>query len=297
MRQRILARLAVGTMALGGLLAGVALTPRPAPAQVLSGFDVYRTNCDGCHELYDPEDPKRTRKEWETIMNRMVKQRGATLTTQEFSAVLNYLDSFNRPRREIQWVEVPAKSHKAVLNPADDGKLPADWVDLTLGADAQVPWAVQGNAMAKTAFLTPLKAAPEGQFPALIDNTGLVQNGSATVRVQMISGKGAIGAGLLFGFRNPQSFYGVRVSPRDIVLYQVQGGERALLARATSSLPLKQWQTLGVDVTGTEVKVLLNGKPVPELTRQLASYKGGRMGIHTQGDTAALFDAWQVTVK
>jgi hypothetical protein len=297
MSRRIFVRLAVSAVALGGLLMGAALTPRPAPAQVLSGFDVYRTNCDGCHELYDPEDPKHTRKEWETIMNRMVKQRGATLSTAEFTAVLNYLDSFNRPRREIQWVEVPAKSHKAVLSPADDGKLPADWVDLTLGADVQVPWAVQANVMAKTAYLTPLKGAPEGQFPALIDNTGLVQNGSASVRLQMISGKGALGAGVLFGFRNPQSFYGVRVSQRDIVLYQVQGGERALVARATSSLPLKQWQSLGVDVNGTEVKVLLNGKPVPELTRQLAAYKGGRFGLHTQGDTAALFDAWQVTVK
>jgi hypothetical protein len=113
----------------------------------------------------------------------------------------------------------------------------------------------------------------------------------------MISGKGALGAGLIFGFRNPQAFFGVRISPRDVVLYQVKGGERALLARASSSVPLKQWQTLGVDVNGSEVKVLLNGKPVPALTRQLPGYQGGRFGLHTQGDTAALFDAWQVTVK
>jgi hypothetical protein len=297
MRRRFFARLAAGGIALGGLAAGALLSPRPAPAQVLSGFDVYRSNCGGCHDLYDPEDPKRTRKEWEEILNRMVKQRGATLNKQEFAAVLNYLDSFNRPRREIQWVEVPAKSHKAVLNPADDGKLPPEWVDITVGADVVVPWGIQGNPAAKTAYLAPLKTAGEGLFPVLVDNSGIVTDGSASVRLQMVSGKGSLGAGVVFGFRNPQSFYGLRVSPRDIVLYQVQSGERSLLARAAMSVPLKQWHTLGVSITGKEVTVTLNGKPVPGLKRQLDSYRGGRMGIHTQGDTAALFDQWQVTVK
>ena len=218
MSRRILARAAAGAAVVAGIAAGALLAPRPAPAQVLSGFDVYRSNCDGCHELYDPEDPKRTRAQWEVIMNRMVKQRGATLTTQEFSAVLNYLDSFNRPRREIHWLDTPAKSHKATFTPADDGKQPADWVDLTFGSDQPVPWAVQGNAAAKTGYLSPLKAAAEGQYPALIDNTGVVQNGSATVKAQILSGKGAVGAGLVFGYRNPQSFFGVRISPRDVVL-------------------------------------------------------------------------------
>jgi hypothetical protein len=297
MSRRIDARLAIGALTAVGLVASALVAPRPAPAQVLSGFDVYRSNCDGCHELYDPEDPKRTRAQWEVIMNRMVKQRGATLTTQEFSAVLNYLDSFNRPRREIHWVDSPAKSHKAVLTPADAGKLPADWVDLTFGSDVSVPWAVQANAAAKTGYLAPLKAAPEGQYPALIDNTGLVQDGAASVKAQILSGKGAVGAGMVFGFRNPQSFFGVRFSPRDVVLYQVQAGDRSLLARAPLALAQKQWHTLGVALSGKEVQVTVNGKPVPTLTRQLENYQGGRFGLHTQGDTAALFDAYQVTVK
>jgi hypothetical protein len=295
MRQPI--GITAGAFALGTLLIGVALAPRPAPAQVLSGYDVYRSHCDGCHELYDPEDPKRTRKQWEEILTRMVKVRGATLNQQEFTAVLNYLDSFNRPRREIQWVDTPAKPHKATFSAADAGKLPQDWVDLTIGADEQIPWAVQTDPASKAVYVSPLKAAGENQFPALIDNTGIVRNGGATARMQMVSGKGTVGAGVIFGFRNPQSYYGVRISPRDVVLYEVQGGQRALLGRAPVSLPLKQWHTLGVDLTGPGVKVSLNGKPVPALDRAIQSYQGGRLGVHTQGDTVALFDQWQVTVK
>src|SRR5436853_7917709 len=103
-------RIAAGALLLGGIVTGVALLPRAAPAQVLSGYDIYRSHCDGCHELYDPEDPKRTRQQWQDILTRMVKVRGATLNQQEFTAVLNYVDSFNRPHREIQWLEAPAKA-------------------------------------------------------------------------------------------------------------------------------------------------------------------------------------------
>jgi len=284
-------------LALGSAVVGIAVTAPPARAQILSGFDLFRSNCDGCHELPDPEEQKRPRKDWESILTRMVKQRGATLNDKECAAVLNYLDSFNRPKREVQWVEAPAKSHTAAFAAADSGKLPADWVDLTVGGDEQVPWAVQGDPAAKTLYLSPLKSAGENQFPILIDNTGVVRNGSATTRLQLVSGKGAVGAGLVFGFRNPQTYFGVRISPRDVVLYEVQGGQRALLGRAPAALALKQWQTLGVDVTGTNVTVNLNGKPLPLLGKALPGYQGGRVGIHTQGDTVALFDQWQVTVR
>jgi hypothetical protein len=289
-------RLAVHAALAGAALIGIALAPRPSMSQALSGFDLYRSNCDGCHELYDPEEPKRSRQEWQTILTRMVKERGATLNQREFGAVLNYLDSFNRPRREIQWVDAPAKSHKAAFTSADAGKLPAEWVDLTLGGDAQVPWAVQADPSGKAVYLSPLKSAGEGQFPVVIDNTGVVENGGASVRAQLVSGKGSVGAGIVFGFRSPQSYYGVRLSPRDVILYEVQNGQRALLARYAAALPMKQWQTLAVQVDGKSVKVTLNAKPLPELSRTLPAYRGGRMGVHTQGDTLALFDEWAVTV-
>lgn len=291
------ARLAVGALAACGVLLGVVLAPRPAPAQALSGFDVYRTHCGGCHELYDPEDPKRTRKEWDTIVVRMIKERGATLNKQEVTAVLNYLDSFNRPPRQIRWLDQPAKSRKAALTAQDAGKLPAEWVDLTLGTDQLVPWAVQADASGKAFYLSPLKAAGENQYPALIDNTGLVEDGSASTRIQIVSGKNPVGAGILFGYRNTQAFYGVRISPRDVVLYEVNGGQRALLARAPLALPNKQWHALTVSVKGKQVTIAVNGKPLGNLTRTLNGYQGGRLGLHTQGDTVALFDQWQVEVQ
>lgn len=286
----------MGMTAVAGLIA-VGLTARPAPAQALSGFDLYRSNCDGCHELYDPESPKRTRAEWDTIVTRMIKVRGATLTAPQHQAVLNYLDSFNRPKREIKWVEAPARSRKAVFAAADAGKLPAEWVDQVIGADQEIPWAVNVDPTSKAAFVGPLKAAGENQFPVLLDNTGIVQNGSLLARMQIVSGQGKLGAGVVFGFRNSQSYYGCRISPTDVVLYEVQGGQRALLGRVAMALPNKKWHTLGVDLAGKDVKISVDGAPQAALAKTLAGYQGGRTGVHTQADTVALFDQWQVTVK
>jgi hypothetical protein len=273
-----------------------ALAPRDGATQALSGFDVYRANCGGCHELHDPEDPKRTRDEWHAILDRMVKDRGASLDEREYGAVLNYLDSFNRPKREIRWKAAPAKSRTALFAVADSGKLPAEWVDLTLGGDAPAPWAIQADGAGKSAFLQPLKTVPEGQFPAAIDNTGIVTNGSLSARAQLLSGRGAVGAGVIFGFRDAQNYYGVRLGPKDVVLYEVQGGQRALRARSVSAIPLRQWQTVEVALTGKQVKVTLNGKPLPELAVTLEGYAGGHVGLHTQGDTVAVFDQWRLTI-
>lgn len=285
---------------LTGVLMTLALRPGPAGAQALSGQDLFRSNCEGCHPLPDPDDEKYQqfkRADWEKVLKEMVEVRGATLNQREFTAVLNYLDSFNRPAREIHWVQTPAASHQVAPKPADAGKLPGGWVDLTVGGDELVPWAVQTDAAGKTAFFAPLREAPASQLPLLLDNSGIFRSGTLAARVQLVSGKGAAAAGIVFGYRSPQQFYGVRLSPADAILYEVRGGERALLARTPLALPLKQWHALKVDVTGKEAKVTLNGQPVPQLTRTLPAYQGGHAGLATQGDTRALFDQWQVTVK
>src|SRR5690349_7456464 len=87
MTSRSLVRIAAGALGAAALLTALARSPRPAQAQTLSGFDVFRSNCGGCHDLPDPEEPKRSRQQWDEILTRMVKVRGATLSPREFTAV------------------------------------------------------------------------------------------------------------------------------------------------------------------------------------------------------------------
>ena len=286
----------VTTLCLVGAALMAPLSPGAAPAQVLSGFDVFRSNCGGCHEPYDPESPVRTREQWDEILTRMVQIQGATLSKPEHAAVLSYLDSFNRAKRETTWVDAPARSHTSTLAPADLGKLPAPWMELTPGVDTPVPWAVQGDPVAKTLYLSPLKTVAQERLTAIIDNSGIVENGRMVTRLQVVSGRGAVGAGILFGYVGAQSFYCVRLSSTGVALYEERGGPPLLLARAEMPLPQKQWHTLRVDLAGGEVKINVNGKPVTELSRALPGYRAGRLGLHTQGDTVAVFDQWEVTV-
>lgn len=281
------------------VLGAALIAPLPlgaAPAQVVSGFDVFRSNCGGCHELYDPENPVRTREQWDEILTRMVQLRGATLSKPEHAAVLSYLDSFNRPKGENVWVEAPARSHALALAPADVGKLPSPWVELTPGADRPVPWAVQGDPAAKAFYLSPLKTVAQERVTAIIDNSGFVESGSVVTRLQVVSGRGAVGAGIVFGYVGPQSFYTVRLSPSGVALYEARGGPPAPLARTEMPLAQKQWHVLRADLAGGEVKISVDGKPVPELSRALPGYRAGRVGLHTHGDTVAVFDQWEVTV-
>jgi hypothetical protein len=278
------------------LVLGAVLVPAPAPAQALSGLDLFRSRCDGCHELPEPDSPKRGRQAWDELLTRMIRVRGAVVSPSEKQSLLNFLDSFNREPREIRWLEEPATSRKAVFLPTDVGKLPAEWVDLTIGSDDAIPWAVQAEANGKQPFLTPLKPAPDTQFPVLIHNLGIVKNGTASARIQLLAGKSA-GAGIIFGYRSPQAFFGARISARDVVLYEMQNGQRALRARAGLALPPKQWHTLAVSISGQGIEVSVNGKTIPELRRTLDSYRGGKVGLHTQGDTVARIDQWELAVR
>jgi hypothetical protein len=135
-------RLGAGLLFAAALAAPALTAPSAPAAQGVSGLDVFRMNCDGCHELPAPDNPKRTRAEWQAILQKMVKEKGASLNQAEFTAVLNYLDSFNQVRRQVSWVEKPAVSHKFALEAAMIGKLPDPWVNLTPGASVDSLWAV-----------------------------------------------------------------------------------------------------------------------------------------------------------
>jgi hypothetical protein len=278
------------------LLAAPLLVTRPTAAVQVSGLDVFRTNCDGCHDLPDPEQPRRSRPEWEKLLRTMVKEKGASLNQQEFAAVLNYLDSFNQPARRVAWKEGPATSHRAAFDASLAGQLPEPWVSLAAGTSEERPWSLQADAGGKSLYLSPSRSAGEGQQQLLIDNSGIVTAGVLSARLRLGTGAGGTGAGILFGFRGVDSYLGVRLSAvtKNVVVYEVSQGQRALVGRAPAPVAPGRWLTLALDLTPGQVTVLLDGKPL--LTRPLTGYRGGRAGLATDGATVAAFDQWSVAV-
>jgi hypothetical protein len=275
-----------------GLAAWLGVAGGPADGQALSGADLYQANCQGCHELYDPESPRRSRAEWDAILTKMIQEQGAALSVRERAAVLAFLDSFNRPPREILWRESAAASRVVEFAAPEEASPPPEWVELTLGSDEVIPW---GIAPASTGGgVAPLRRASEGRLPALVDNSGVVRDGAVTARMRLSSPAG--GGGVLIGYRSPRSFYGVRVGARDVILFETQGDRRARLARVVRETPVGEWVTLVVQIRNGEARVRLNDQALPGLTRTLPAYHaagGGWAGLHTQSNGGASFNRWE----
>src|SRR5262249_20301808 len=186
----VLARRSLLLLMIMPAIPGMITAPASAPAaQAVSGLDVFRTNCDGCHDLPDPERPKRARAEWEAVLQKMVKEKGASLNKQEFAAVLDYLDSFNVVHRAVAWNDKPAAAHRFNFDTAQAGAAPDPWVNLTIGGPGEYPWSLQRDPAGKGGLLTPRAPAAEGQTQLLIDNSGVLTAGTITTRLRVPAGK------------------------------------------------------------------------------------------------------------
>lgn len=291
-------------LVLSGVLATamLAFAPSRSAAQVVNGFDVFQANCDGCHELYDPADARTkeivaAKGGWAAVLDDMVKNRGAALTKQEFTAVLNYLNSFNQVRKQISWNLEALKAHKLAFDPKLAGKLPEGWVSVATGGGDSL-WSIQSDTTGKLTFFTPVQGVGENQFALLMNNGGVMKDGSVSTRFRVVSSKTQFpGAGIVFGFNGTQTMYGARISPKsnDLLLFEIDTNGRALLGKAPAPVKAGEWATLGVNITGKKAEITLNGKPV--LTRELEKYRGGHVGVLTQADTIAWFDQWNAAVK
>jgi hypothetical protein len=64
----------------------------PASTSALDGATLVQERCSVCHPLARVEASKHTASEWKTIVNTMIA-RGAQLSTEEATTVVNYLAS------------------------------------------------------------------------------------------------------------------------------------------------------------------------------------------------------------
>src|SRR5439155_20058047 len=136
----------------------------------------------------------------------------------------------------------PAPADRFAFDAAPAGPAPDPWITQTIGAPGESPWTLQRDPAGKSGFLLPRAGVAEGQTQILLDNSGILTAGTITTRLRIPAGKGAGGAGIVFGFRSPLSFFGLRLNPvaKELILYDVDQGERALLGRAPLALPAGQ---------------------------------------------------------
>ena len=110
-------------------------------------------------------------------------------------------------------------------------------------------------------------------------------------------------AGLVWRYRDEDNYYIARANALEgNVGYKVENGERTDLPLAgqgrtygmDAEVPLNEWSTLGLRMTGDRFTVSLNGNDLFEVEDQTFT-EPGRVGLWTKADSVTAFDDLTIT--
>ena len=130
----------------------------------------------------------------------------------------------------------------------------------------------------------------DNRFPVLIADKEDYADVDVSVKGKAISGKGDQGIGLVFRFRDPQSYYVVRANAleNNVRLYKMVDGRRKQFAGAEVQVTSGQWHTLRVVARGDHILCYFDGQKLIDVHD--ATYTKGKVGLWTKADSVTYFD-------
>jgi hypothetical protein len=186
------------------------------------------------------------------------------------------------------------------------GGLPPGWSSPMTPAGGAPIWHVVPDATApsKPNVLAQTSTdATGGRFPlAIYDNSNL-QDGQVSVKFKTIAGKEDQAAGVVWRYRDPNTYYVARVNALEgnVVLYKVEGGQRVALAPngappkaygVEQKVPSGVWGTLRITFQGPVFTVYLNGDRLFAVDDTTFS-QAGQVGLWTKADSVTYFDDFE----
>jgi hypothetical protein len=173
------------------------------------------------------------------------------------------------------------------------GQTPAGFTSYATGDGPAGKWVVQVMADApsgKQVVVQTDAEATDNRFPVLIADKEDYADVDVSVKGKAISGKGDQGIGLVFRFRDPQSYYVVRANAleNNVRLYKMVNGRRKQLAGASVRVASMLWYTLRVVARGEHIICYFDGQKVIDVHD--ATYAQGKVGLWTKADSVTAFD-------
>lgn len=187
------------------------------------------------------------------------------------------------------------------------GSAPAGF-SVALTGDGRAPkWEIQkapdgvaGNVVVETSADT-----TNYRFPLLIYDKVIAADLDLTVKFRAVRGSVDQAAGLVWRYRDANSYYIVRANALEdnVVLYKVENGRRIDLPLkgkgktygAKAPVPKNVWNVLGVQVRGTTFIVSLNGNVLYEV-EDATFPNAGKIGLWTKADSVTMFDDLAINV-
>ena len=201
----------------------------------------------------------------------------------------------------VWWGTAPAQEKPGSLAPgpiifnfAKDavGQPPAGFTSYVSGEGPAGEWLVQEMAAApsgKQVVVQTKANDTDNRFPVLMAEGPEFADVDVSVKGKAISGKVDQGIGLVFRFRDPQSYYVVRANAleNNVRLYKMVNGRRKQFAGADVKVAPNQWHTLRAVAQGDHIICYLDGQKL--IDARDATYAKGKVGLWTKADSVTAF--------
>ena len=323
---------AVATVAVAALTVPTrpvsAETPPPDLTQVKA---LYGEKCSACHNLPVPEEKGYTKAEWQRTVNQMLTKYHASdsISPGEAAQIVSYLGTF-APKTDARrsgggrlsdpwatdsldvWTEAPAATR--VFNFAAANPLSA-LSPAGSGTPGPLPlWQVAMDKAGADGMVARVSAPAfrPDRFALLVDRADQGRNLDVRVRFRIESGKVSPAVGIVFGLTDPDHYAVLRCNQAlgDLALIQIAGPAHTTVQQTPLALPATGtasptaaiaatptpltpgWHTLRLLVKDGQVRGWLDMQKRINIT--LPGYAGGKVGLWTQGNTAASFHDWIV---
>src|SRR6266852_3278781 len=140
----------------------------------------------------------------------------------------------------------------------------------------------------------------DNRFPLLIYDNSNLKDGEVSVAFKPISGKIDQGAGVVWRYKDPDTYYIARANALEdnVVLYKVEKSQRIPLPPVgepsntygiAHRVPTGVWSTLRVTFKGSLFTVYLNGDKIFDVDDKTFT-EAGKVGLWTKSDSAIYFD-------
>jgi Domain of Unknown Function (DUF1080) len=182
------------------------------------------------------------------------------------------------------------------------GSPPAGFQAVLSGSGKPGVWIVveEPGAPSGRQVLAQTEADPTGpRFPLCVLDAITTKDAEISVKFKPVSGRKDQGAGIVWRYRDKDSYYVVRANALEgnVVLYKVEGGKRTDLPLAgegrtygkNATVPSGTWSTLAVNVKGSVFEVHLNGTKLYQV-EDTTLPDAGRIGLWTKADSVVQFD-------
>src|ERR1043166_6641919 len=145
------------------------------------------------------------------------------------------------------------------------GQPPPDW---TWGVTGRgVPrWTVEADPSAPSPPNVLLQSG-SGTFPWCVKSSVAIADGFVEVRFKPIDGRDDQAGGLVWRWKDGDNYYVARANAleNNVSLYYTLNGRRNTIKYVTAPVAARQWHALSIEVTGSHIRVALDGKAYIEL--------------------------------